>query len=105
MIDGTPSPSPSQSQAPLSFRWFQHDQLPHTDSEEEEDGEDLYNDNFMDDYRGMEEADQFESAGLDDRDFDHMMEDRRAAEVELDPRACNHNKLPQLLHGRGEKNR
>ncbi|KAJ1418660.1 P-loop containing nucleoside triphosphate hydrolase [Sesbania bispinosa] len=54
----------------------------------------------------MEEADQYESVGLDDsleddRDFDQIMEDRRAAEVELDNRdgrVSNRNKLPQLLH-------
>ncbi|KAH1243527.1 DNA replication licensing factor MCM2 [Glycine max] len=74
--------------------------------EEEEDGEDLYNDNFLDDYKRMDEADQFESFGLDDsleddRDFDQIMQDRRAAEIELearDGRASNRNKLPQLLH-------
>lgn len=57
----------------------------------------------------MEEHDQFESIGLDDsleddRDFDQIMEDRRAAEVELDARdgrVSNRNKLPQLLHDQG----
>jgi DNA replication licensing factor MCM2 len=57
----------------------------------------------------MDEADQFESVGLDDsvedeRDFDQIMEDRRAAEVELDNRdgrASNRSKLPQLLHDQG----
>lgn len=57
----------------------------------------------------MDEADQFESVGLDDsledeRDFDQIMADRRAAEMELDARegrASNRNKLPQLLHDQG----
>jgi DNA replication licensing factor MCM2 len=57
----------------------------------------------------MDEADQFESVGLDDsvedeRDFDQIMEDRRAAEIELDNRdgrASNRSKLPQLLHDQG----
>lgn len=57
----------------------------------------------------MDEADQFESFGLDDsleddRDFDQIMQDRRAAEIELearDGRASNRNKLPQLLHDQG----
>lgn len=61
------------------------------------------------DYRRMDEADQFESVGLDDsvedeRDFDQIMEDRRAAEIELDTRdgrASNRSKLPQLLHDQG----
>ncbi|KAJ0101307.1 hypothetical protein Patl1_05630 [Pistacia atlantica] len=77
--------------------------------EEEEEGEDLYNDNFMDDYRRMDEHDQYESLGLDEsledeRDLDQIMADRRAAEIELDARDGvvltnpNRKKLPQLLH-------
>ncbi|ERN06348.1 hypothetical protein AMTR_s00016p00242770 [Amborella trichopoda] len=73
--------------------------------EEEEEGEDLYTDNFFDDYRPMEEQDRYESAGLDDsvgdeRDLDQIMEDRRAAEVELDARDGTRfdRKLPRLLH-------
>ncbi|KAI3898319.1 hypothetical protein MKX03_002976 [Papaver bracteatum] len=81
--------------------------------EEEEDGEDLYNDNFMDDYQPMGEHDQYERVGLDDsmedeRDLDQIMEDRRAAEVELDVRDGDgedgedgrrtNRKLPRLLH-------
>ncbi|KAI3989440.1 hypothetical protein MKX01_032542 [Papaver californicum] len=82
--------------------------------EEEEDGEDLYNDNFMDDYQPMGEHDQYERVGLDDsledeRDLDQIMEDRRAAEVELDVRdeegedgeedgRRTNRKLPRLLH-------
>lgn len=62
------------------------------------------------DYQRMGEADQFESVGLDDsvedeRDFDQIMEDRRAAEIELDTRdgrASNRSKLPQLLHDGGK---
>ncbi|KAK7388014.1 hypothetical protein VNO78_22814 [Psophocarpus tetragonolobus] len=123
MESGNPSTPTSPSVG------FNTDQLPHTHTsrasddeasvdpdiirddieeqpEEEEDGEDLYNENFMDDYRRMDEADQFESFGLDDsleddRDFDQIMEDRRAAENELDARqgrVSNRSKLPQLLH-------
>ncbi|PIA40645.1 hypothetical protein AQUCO_02400011v1 [Aquilegia coerulea] len=73
--------------------------------EEEEDGEDLFNDNYMDDYRRMEEHDQYESVGLDDsmedeRDLDQIMADRRAAEVELDTKEGRNSnrKLPRLLH-------
>ncbi|KAL7094156.1 hypothetical protein ACP275_11G084200 [Erythranthe tilingii] len=73
--------------------------------DEEEDGEDLFNDNFMDDYRRMGEQDQYERVGLDDsaedeRDLDQIMADRRAAEVELDAREgrVSQRKLPQLLH-------
>ncbi|XP_026385731.1 DNA replication licensing factor MCM2-like [Papaver somniferum] len=81
--------------------------------EEEEDGEDLYNDNFMDDYQPMGEHDQYERVGLDDsmedeRDLDQIMEDRRAAEVELDVRDGDgedgedgrrtNRKLPRILH-------
>ncbi|RZC59551.1 hypothetical protein C5167_006849 [Papaver somniferum] len=81
--------------------------------EEEEDGEDLYNDNFMDDYQPMGEHDHYERVGLDDsmedeRDLDQIMEDRRAAEVELDVRDGDgedgedgrrtSRKLPRLLH-------
>ncbi|KAM3281233.1 DNA replication licensing factor MCM2 [Capsicum chacoense] len=75
------------------------------DVEEEEDGEDLFNDNYLDDYRVMGEADQYESFGLDDsmvdeRDLDQIMADRQAAEVELDNRDNVHvsnRKLPELL--------
>ncbi|KAK9277392.1 hypothetical protein L1049_006935 [Liquidambar formosana] len=73
--------------------------------EEEEEGEDLFNDNYMDDYRRMDEHDQYESLGLDEsledeRDLDQIMQDRRAAEVELDTRdgRVTQRKLPQLLH-------
>ncbi|XP_043717807.1 DNA replication licensing factor MCM2-like [Telopea speciosissima] len=70
---------------------------------EEDEGEDLF-ENYMEDYRPMEELDQYESVGLDsmedERDLDQIMEDRRAAEIELDAidgRKSN-RKLPQLLH-------
>ncbi|GMI78008.1 MINICHROMOSOME MAINTENANCE 2 [Hibiscus trionum] len=73
--------------------------------EEEDDGEDLYNDNFLDDYRRMDAHDQYESVGLDEsmedeRDLDQIMQDRRAAELELDTRDArlSNRKLPQLLH-------
>ncbi|XP_068667407.1 DNA replication licensing factor MCM2-like [Aristolochia californica] len=74
--------------------------------EEEEEGEDLYNDNYLDDYRALDVQDQYESVGIDDsiedeRDLDQIMEDRRAAEVELDTRdgpAGTTRKLPHLLH-------
>ncbi|KAL4313367.1 hypothetical protein GQ457_01G024950 [Hibiscus cannabinus] len=73
--------------------------------EEEDDGEDLYNDNFMDDYRRMDGHDQYESVGLDEsmedeRDLDQIMQDRRAAELELDTRDARHSnrRLPHLLH-------
>ncbi|KAK4261677.1 hypothetical protein QN277_004640 [Acacia crassicarpa] len=122
---GDPSSTPESPTSPSVG--FNTDQLPHTsrasdddaeasvdpeivrdepeEVEEEEDGEDLYNDNFMDDYRRMEEHDQYDSIGLDDsleddRDFDQIMEDRRAAEMELearDGRVSVRNKLPQLL--------
>nr|ACN78877.2 minichromosome maintenance 2 protein [Pisum sativum] len=126
MEPGIPPSTPDSPTSPSIG--FNTDQLPHThtsrtseddeasvdpdiirdepEPEEDEDGEDLYNDNFLEDYRRMDEADQFESVGLDDsvedeRDFDQIMEDRRAAEVELDTRdgrASNRTKLPQLLH-------
>ncbi|KAJ7969369.1 DNA helicase [Quillaja saponaria] len=74
--------------------------------EEEVDGEDLYNDNFLEDYQEIGENDQYESFGLDDsvqdeRDFDQIMDDRRAAEMELDDRdgrISTRSKLPRLLH-------
>ncbi|GAB2292715.1 hypothetical protein Dimus_026952 [Dionaea muscipula] len=75
------------------------------DAEEEEEGEDLFGDNYLDDYQRMEEHDQYEPVGLDDsledeRDLDQIMEDRRAAEMELDVREArfSNRKLPQLLH-------
>ncbi|XP_057950035.1 DNA replication licensing factor MCM2 [Malania oleifera] len=74
------------------------------DAPEDEDGEDLFLDNFMDDYRRMEEHDQYESVGLDEsledeRDLDQIMADRRAAEIELDARDARttQRKLPHLL--------
>ncbi|KAK7275965.1 hypothetical protein RIF29_17093 [Crotalaria pallida] len=131
MDPGNPSSTPDPS-SPASVG-FNTDQLPHTHTshasdddddeasvdpniipdeaeqlpdDEDDDGEDLFNDNFMDDYRRMEDHDQFESVGLDDsleddRDFDQVMQDRRAAEVELDARdgrVSTRNKLPHLLH-------
>ncbi|CAI9768795.1 unnamed protein product [Fraxinus pennsylvanica] len=73
--------------------------------DEEEEGEDLFHDNFMDDYRRMNEQDQYESVGLDDsmedeRDLDQIMADRRAAEMELEAKEArfSQRKLPQLLH-------
>ncbi|KAI4336450.1 hypothetical protein L6164_014975 [Bauhinia variegata] len=123
---GNPPSTPESPTSPSAA--FNTDQLPHTgrtsedddeaavdpevirdepeEPDEEEEGEDLYNDNFMDDYRRMEEHDQYESIGLDDsleddRDMDQIMLDRRAAEVELDARdgpVSIRSKLPQLLH-------
>ncbi|EPS66794.1 hypothetical protein M569_07979, partial [Genlisea aurea] len=73
--------------------------------EEEEEGEDLFNDNFMDDYRRMGEQDRYEQVGLDDsleddRDMDQILADRRAAEMELDAREVRviQRRLPHLLH-------
>ncbi|KAL3835760.1 hypothetical protein ACJIZ3_010496 [Penstemon smallii] len=74
--------------------------------EEEEEGEDLFNDNFMDDYQRLGEQDQYESLGIDDnsiedeRDLDQIMADRRAAEIELEAREApvTQRKLPHLLH-------
>ncbi|GJN40222.1 hypothetical protein PR202_gb29406 [Eleusine coracana subsp. coracana] len=75
--------------------------------EEDEEGEDLFNDNYLDDYRRMEEHDQYESVGLDDsledeRNLDEIIADRRAAEAELDARdvrtgAAGDRKLPRML--------
>lgn len=60
------------------------------------------------DYRRMDEHDQYESIGLDDsledeRDLDQIMQDRRAADVELDARDARltDRKLPRLLHDHG----
>ncbi|KAA3484192.1 DNA replication licensing factor MCM2-like [Gossypium australe] len=121
------NPVPSTPESPTSAG-FNTDQLPHDSShssdeeeaavepevirdepdevdEEEDDGEDLYNDNFLDDYREMGAQDQYESVGLDEsmedeRDLDQIMQDRRAAELELDARDARipNRKLPQLLH-------
>ncbi|CAD6257112.1 unnamed protein product [Miscanthus lutarioriparius] len=76
--------------------------------DEDEEGEDLFNDNYLDDYRRMDEHDQYESVGLDDslddeRNLDEIMADRRAAEAELDARdvrtgAAVERKLPRMLH-------
>lgn len=71
------------------------------------------NEIWCSDYRRMDEHDQYESLGLDesledDRDFDQIMADRRAAETELDARDGivltnpNRKKLPQLLHDQGK---
>ncbi|KAG6470955.1 hypothetical protein ZIOFF_072043 [Zingiber officinale] len=79
-------------------------------NEEDEEGEDLFNDNYMEDYRRMDDQDQYERVGLDDsmedeRDLDQIMADRRAAEVELDVRdgrtgtgGILDRKLPQMLY-------
>ncbi|CAO2823331.1 unnamed protein product [Amaranthus hypochondriacus] len=77
------------------------------DVEEEEDGEDLYNDDFLNDYRELGEQDLYEEEGLhdsmeDERDMDQILKDRRAAEMDLDARDAHltntNRKLPQLLH-------
>ncbi|XVF86157.1 hypothetical protein PTKIN_Ptkin18bG0017600 [Pterospermum kingtungense] len=119
------NPVPSTPESPTSAG-FNTDQLPHSSDEEEAavdpeiirdeadevdededegEGEDLYNDNFMDDYTRLDAHDQYESVGLDesiedDRDLDQIMQDRRAAELELDARDArlSNRKLPQLLH-------
>lgn len=56
----------------------------------------------------MGEQDQYESLGLDDsvedeRDFDQVMADRRAAEQELSAREApvSQRRLPHLLHDQG----
>ncbi|KAH1092381.1 hypothetical protein J1N35_019638 [Gossypium stocksii] len=125
--DDSRGPWPSTPESPTSAG-FNTDQLPHDSShssdeeeaavdpaiirddvdeveEEEDEGEDLYNDNFMEDYRGMDAHDRYESVGLDEsmedeRDLDQIMQDRRAAELELDARDArlSNRKLPQLLH-------
>ncbi|XP_062073862.1 DNA replication licensing factor MCM2 [Humulus lupulus] len=122
---------PSTPESPTSVG-FNTDQLPHTSrtsenfsddeeaavdpeiirddpeelpNEEEEEGEDLFHDNFMEDYRRMDDNDQYESVGLDEsledeRDLDQIMADRKAAESELDARdvLLTSRKLPHLLH-------
>ncbi|KAG6581631.1 DNA replication licensing factor MCM2-like isoform X2 [Cucurbita moschata] len=127
--DGNSGNPPSTPDSPTTSAGFETDQLPHLsqtsdiypdedeaavdphvlpdepDPDEEEEGEDLYHDNFLDDYRRMDEHDQYESLDLDDsledeRDLDQIMEDRRAAEIELDTRDAQftRRKLPELLH-------
>ncbi|PWA42037.1 DNA replication licensing factor MCM2 [Artemisia annua] len=73
--------------------------------EDDVEGEDLFNDNFIDDYRELGEQDQYESAGLDasfedERNLDQIIRDRQAAEMELDNRdgVASQRKFPQLLH-------
>ncbi|CAA0823202.1 DNA replication licensing factor MCM2 [Striga hermonthica] len=55
------------------------------DGEEDDEGEDLFNDQFMNDFRRMGKQDQYETME-DDRDLDQIMANRRAAEIELDAR-------------------
>ncbi|KAL6188325.1 hypothetical protein ACLB2K_039718 [Fragaria x ananassa] len=135
MADNSGNP-PSTPDSPTSAG-FNTDQLPHTSRtsenfssgdeadvdpnilqddveddllvEEEPEGEDLLEGNYMDDYRRMDEMDQYESVGLDDsaedeRDLDQIMADRRAAELELDKRdgVPASRKLPHLLHDQDE---
>ncbi|GAB2225414.1 hypothetical protein Droror1_Dr00006206 [Drosera rotundifolia] len=130
MADEPNNQSSPDSQSSLGFNT---DRLPHTrtsedddeaavdpnvvvddddegrEGEEEEDGEDLFADNYLDDYQRMEEHDQYESVGLDDsmedeRDLDQIMEDRRAADMVLEARDARftNSKLPQLLHDQDE---
>lgn len=73
--------------------------------QEEDEGEDLYTDNFMQqDYQRLEAQDRYESVDLDDelqddRSFDQLMADRLAAEAELDARSgvAVNRKLPRIL--------
>lgn len=61
------------------------------------------------DYRGLGEQDQYEEEGLndsleDERDLSQILQDRNAAEMELesrDARVSNNRKLPELLHDNG----
>ncbi|CAH2035651.1 unnamed protein product [Thlaspi arvense] len=78
---------------------------PDEPEDEEEDGEDLYHDNFMEDYGGRGEQDHYEPAGLDDsvdddRDLGQKADDRRAAEAVIEAREGRlaNRKLPHLLH-------
>ncbi|XP_065853028.1 DNA replication licensing factor MCM2 [Euphorbia lathyris] len=128
MAPGNSGNPPSTPDSPTTSAGFNTDQLPLNTSqnftdddeaavdpeiirdepeepEDEEEGEDLFNDNFLEDYRRMDEHDNYESVGLDDsledeRDLDQIMRDRRAAEAELDTRdeRVVDRKLPQLLH-------
>ncbi|KAJ6764983.1 hypothetical protein OIU74_023790 [Salix koriyanagi] len=75
------------------------------DDECEEEGEDLLNGNFKDDYRRMDEHDRDDPVGLDesfedDMDTDQVIQDRKVAGLKLEARdVCFSNrKLPQLLH-------
>eukprot|EP00250_Pteridium_aquilinum_P033332 c5464_g1_i1 orf=283-3030(-) len=136
-----PSSHPSTPGSPSSVGNFSTDRLPHTTSsprrrssahsvsdeaevdpdvfatdpgdEEEDEGEDLYHDNFMEqDYQPLGSQDRYESQDIDDeleddRDLDQIMADRRAAEAELDAREVVHGvmfnrKLPRILHDRDE---
>ncbi|KAL5700520.1 DNA helicase [Ranunculus cassubicifolius] len=81
------------------------DEPDEADEEEEGEGEDLFNDNYLNDYRELGDQDNYESNGLDDsmedeRDLDQIMADRRAAEVELDGKEgrTTGRKLPRMLH-------
>nr|POE83114.1 dna replication licensing factor mcm2 [Quercus suber] len=74
------------------------------DKLEEDDREDLFHATFLDDYRRMDEQDQYELVGLDDsledeRDLDQIMQDHRATELELNARevCVTGRKLPELL--------
>ncbi|GER57743.1 DNA replication licensing factor mcm2, partial [Striga asiatica] len=75
------------------------------DNIDDEEGEDLFNDQFMNDFRRMGKQDQYETLGLDDsveddRVLDQIMADSRAAEIELDAKqpSPSHRKYPQILH-------
>ncbi|PPS02689.1 hypothetical protein GOBAR_AA17975 [Gossypium barbadense] len=92
------NPVPSTPESPTSAG-FNTDQLPHDSShssDEEEAAVEPEGDGWQDKY---------ESVGLDEsmedeRDLDQIMQDRRAAELELDARDARmpNRKLPQLLH-------
>lgn len=136
-----PSSHPSTPGSPSSVGNFSTDRLPHTTSsprrrssahsasdeaevdpevfatdpgdDEEDEGEDLYHDNFMEqDYQPLGSQDRYESQDIDDeleddRDLDQIMADRRAAEAELDAREAVHGvmfnrKLPRILHDRDD---
>eukprot|EP00249_Psilotum_nudum_P028835 c38786_g1_i1 orf=143-2887(+) len=138
--DNTPS-NASTPRSPTSAGAFSTDRLPHTTSsarrrssthsaseeadvdpdilgtdpgdEEDDEGEDLFHDNFMEqDYRPLEAQDRYESVDIDDemeddRDLDQIMADRMAAEAELDardvaPGMTFNRKFPRILHERDE---
>lgn len=75
--------------------------------EEEESGEELINDNMINDYKPIPELDRYEEEGLDDeQDFEDMdIEQRRKAEEEIDRRRrinLDDRRVPQALHDLSE---
>ena len=79
-MSNPPSPLPASAEDESQ----EHDEIlfggrsPRPDADEEEEGEDLLDDNAMDDYKAIPELDRYDERDLDEADYDELRPDERA---------------------------